>query len=213
MVIVTIRNISGIAIYRLFLVKFPCVMAEAKQRFKIMALIQAICILFYAIIFVGVTVGVTAKASLVFSCFHMASSSMKITEGLVMILMSMTLLEMVIYGTISYELYKHDKLMKMVLSDEVIKQRHIKNVINLMSQICRFILEILFTLSLFIHAKYVNEMAAFSTGRYLRAGIYHIIMQGLWAIIHLSLSQPLKIEIFVIINSLSNNIWSIFRKL
>ena len=155
-----------------------------------MAGIQALCTLSYAILFRLVTIGIKPKAKLVYSCFHDSSDTRSVEGILEMILGFMTILEMAIYISISYDLFKHDKLMKMVLPKEVIRQRHIKNAVDLTSQICRFILEILFTILIFISAKYFKHKAALST-----PAVYHIILQGLCSIIHILLSQPLKSEI------------------
>ena len=112
----------------------------------------------------------------------------------------MTILEMFIYGLISFELYKHNKLMKMVLSEETIRQRHTQNAVNLITQICHFILEISFTAFILNFVKNVEPMTTLGT-----PGVWHIIKQGSWPIIHLILSQHLKSEIKEIFCGIMDN--------
>ena len=192
------QNFSGIAIYRLFLIKFPLTMTVAKARFKTMAVIEALCVLSYAILFKWYQAKI--KAKLFHDCFHeVGSSDLMTIETIVTTLSLVTIMEMVIYCFITYELYKHNKLMKMILSDEAVRQRHTKNAVNLVSQMYRFVLETIFILLVFICNKYLYGGAA---PQILNTS--HILMEGLWAIMHLTLSQKMKSEMRSNFEAISN---------
>ena len=95
-----------------------------------MYLILAFSILSYLLMFKIFTMGLTPQATFAYNCFCKENSSWDhvsdfvknvIRSTDVMILAIMTLGEMTIYFIISYELYNHDKLMKMVLRQDDIR--------------------------------------------------------------------------------------------
>ena len=94
-------------------------MTGAKGQFKTMAVIEVLCVLLSAIIMRQFQYVVRPKAKLAYDCLRIHEGGFfKIsTQVISMILASITILEMVIYGSISYHLYKHDKFMKVVLGD------------------------------------------------------------------------------------------------
>ena len=100
------------------------------KKFQAMYLILAFSLLSHLLIFKIFTLGLTPQATFAYNCFCEENSSKDhrsefvknvIRSTDVVIFAIITLGEMTIYVIISYELYKHDKLMKMVLRQDEIK--------------------------------------------------------------------------------------------
>ena len=101
--------------------------------------------------------GLKPKATLIYNCLKEGQPPSEAGErmkflGLDVYMISgtiLTLTEVIIYCLIIHDLYVHDKLMKLVLKEDVIKKRMQKNLIDLFGHMCQFILEITWILSSF----------------------------------------------------------------
>ena len=87
---------------------------------------------------------------------------------------------------ISYELYKHDKLMKMVLPPDAIKCRMKRNAIDLFSHACQFLLVLCFS---FI---WIASTRIFESFTLLFPMLFHNVQQVIHVIVHLSLRPQLR---------------------
>ena len=101
-------------------------------------------------------------------------------------LMVFTLIEISIYISISHELYKHDKLMKMVLRPDAIKCRMKRNAIDLFSHACQFLLVLCFS---FI---WIASTRIFESFTLLFPMLFHNVQQVIHVIVHLSLRPQLR---------------------
>ena len=97
-----------------------------------------------------------------------------------------TLIEISIYISISHELYKHDKLMKMVLRPDAIKCRMKRNAIDLFSHACQFLLVLCFS---FI---WIASTRIFESFTLLFPMLFHNVQQVIHVIVHLSLRPQLR---------------------
>ena len=101
-------------------------------------------------------------------------------------LMVFTLIEISIYVSISYELYKHDKLMKMVLRPDAIKCRMKRNAIDLFSHVCQFLLVLCFSLI------WIASTRIFESFTLLFPMLFHNVQQVIHVIVHLLLRPQLR---------------------
>ena len=97
-----------------------------------------------------------------------------------------TLIEISIYVLISYELYKHDKLMKMVLRPDAIRCRMKRNAIDLFSHACQFLLVLCFS---FI---WIASTRIFESFTLLFPILFHNVQQVIHVLVHLSLRPQLR---------------------
>ena len=114
--------------YRILLIKFGY--HRKFKKFQAMYLILAFSLLSHLLIFKIFTLGLTPQATFAYNCFCEENSSRDhrsefvknvIRSTDVVIFATITLGEMTIYVIISYELYKHNKLMKMALRQDEIQ--------------------------------------------------------------------------------------------
>ena len=188
-----LKNFSlGIAVYRLLLIKCPY-WINGFGKFKTMLLIQAACFTLYLGTFKLIALGIKPKATFVYSCLHEGSSGHQDhvpTRHLVMSMIGLlTVAEMVIYGFISHELFMHDKLMRLILREEVIKQRFKRNVIDLFSHISRFVLELILITVIVTSTSLLHSLA------WVAPMVFQNLLQLVQAVLHISLSDALRKEI------------------
>ena len=101
-------------------------------------------------------------------------------------LMMFTFIEISIYILISYELYKHDKLMKLVLHPDAIKCRMKRNAIDLFSHACQFLLVLCFSLI------WIASTRIFESFTLLFPILFHNVQQVIHVLVHLSLRPQLR---------------------
>ena len=101
-------------------------------------------------------------------------------------LMMFTLIEISIYILISYELYKHDKLMKMVLPPDAIKCRMKRNAIDLFSHACQFLLVLCFSLI------WIASTRIFESFTLLFPILFLNVQKVIHVLVHLSLRPQLR---------------------
>ena len=163
-----------------------------------MLLIQAACFTLYLGTFKLIALGIKPKATFVYSCLHEGSSGHQDhvpTWHLVMSIIGLlTVAEMIIYGVISHELFMHDKLMRLVMREEVIKQRFKRNVIDLFSHISRFVLE------LFLTGVIIASTSLLPSLSLLMPAVFQNLLQLVQAVLHISLSDPLCKEFKCFLN-------------
>ena len=158
-----------------------------------MLLIQVACFTLYLGTFKLIALGIKPKATLVYSCLHEGSSGNQDhvpTWHLVVSMIGLlTLTEMIIYGVISHELFMHDKLMRLIMREEVLKQRFKRNVIDLFSHISRFVLELILTGVIVASTSLLPSLSL------MVPVVFQNLLQLVQAVLHISLSDALRKEI------------------
>ena len=100
-----------------------------------------------------------------------------------------SLAEISMYCLISYELYKHDKLMTMVLRPDAIKRRMKKNATDLFSHACQFFLVLCFTIIWIVSAR---TLVSFTL---LFPMLFHNLQQVIHVFVHIFLRSQMRNEL------------------
>ena len=100
-----------------------------------------------------------------------------------------TLIEISIYISISYELYKNDRLMEMVLRPDAIKRRMKRNAVDFFSHVCQFFLVLFFSLI------WIASTRIFKSFTLVFPMLFHTVQQVLYVIVHITLRPQMRKEI------------------
>ena len=167
----------------------------------------AILLFFIALVFLGIWSthqGLKPRATLIYSCLKEGHQySEKEARKVPVFLISAAIListEVLIYCRIVYDLYTHNKVMRLVLREETMKKRLQQNVINLTGHICQFILKMAWLLMIFL------SMKAFDSFVHYGPAVFAMAQQVLNPMLHIAMSPTMRAAICKIYN----NVKSIF---
>ena len=196
----------GIAVYRILIFKNAWIIANF-GKWCTMLVIQFTCCLLSLVVLVLSYEGVKPKATFVYSCFK-AEDPNTVSDSIlpqlvnVAIGTSLTVMEVLIYCHIMYELYIHDKLMKLVLRPEAVKKRMRKNAVDLLGHMCQFLLEITSLVILLCCVKYSASESMFAPA------LFAVAQTGIIPVLHIAMSPAKQEEI----KSVLTKIMAVFRR-
>ena len=101
----------------------------------------------------------------------------------------LTLVEILVYCNIVYDLYAHDKLMKLVMRDEDFKRRQRKNTVCLLAHMCQFLLKVSFLVITAICVKH------FDFTLMLAPGLSVFFLTASTSLLHVAMSSAMQTEI------------------
>ena len=140
-----------------------------------------------------VHIGVTPSATLMFACLKdeppLPETTIFVKKAFVSIGMTLTILEAFCYSHITYELYTHDKLMRLVLREEEIRKRMRRNAISLFSHMCQFMLEISWLVIVVLCRRMFNSTAM------LAPVALTVVQNALTSLLHIAMSPAKQTQI------------------